>query len=220
MSDDIGIKVVPGTGGSLPLKDTEGNKSKDGYYTTSIAAQLEKMKGNQSVSKELAALYDALGTYGEYAQLHFKHNSDGVEPSDTLSDVTDSMLSAYKAKTSGKLSGVKFAAGNLLLDSDTTLMLYFTSQKDLSEYTFAVDGEKVTPEKNGTRYVVTLNGIEAKNLDKAYTFTVSDGKETLSVKYSALSYAATTVTGTNKDLINLMKAMYKYNVAADAYFKS
>ena len=75
-------------------------------------------------------------------------------------------------------------------------------------------------EKDGNYYILTLNGIEAKNLNKAYAFSVSDGKNTLTVNYSALTYAATTLSGSNPDLVNVMKAMYKYNVAADAYFNS
>ncbi len=219
MSDDIDIKVIPGTGGSLPLKDTAGNKSKNGAYTTSVAAYLKSMKGNKNVSKSLQTLYDALGTYGEYAQLYFKHNSEGVEPVDTLADVADSTFKSFQVKKSGSLSGVSYLGGNLILDSDTTLMVYFKSKNDLSGYKFTIDGKEVEAEKDGTYYILTLDGIEAKNLDKAYDFAVSNGKNTLSVKYSALTYADSTISQKNTDLINLMKAMYKYNVAADAYFK-
>jgi hypothetical protein len=220
MSDPIGISVISGDGHKLPLKDTAGNKSRNGAYSISVYTLTLQMSNNASVSKDLKKLYTTLGNYGVYAQLYFKHNDEKVKILDDLSDVKTSVFDSYKAKTSGSLSGVKFVGGNLILDADTTLMTYFYSKKDLSKYTFQIDGRTVTPEKDGDYYILTLDGIEAKNLDKTYAFSVSDGKNKLTANYSALSYAQSTIAGKNESLINLMKAMYKYNAAANVYFKS
>ena len=66
-------------------------------------------------------------------------------------------------------------------------------------------------------YYIELSGIVAKELGKAFITTVTDGTNTYSVEYSALSYARTTVRQ-NYDMANMSRALYKYYLAAKAYF--
>ena len=62
--------------------------------------------------------------------------------------------------------------------------------------------------------------IAAKDLDKTYTVTVSTAEgKVVTVKTCALSYAYKVVNkGTDEALVNLVKGLYLYNQAANAYF--
>ncbi|MGN0614473.1 MAG: hypothetical protein ACI4JB_11315, partial [Porcipelethomonas sp.] len=67
---------------------------------------------------------------------------------------------------------------------------------------------------------VYLKNIRPQNLDEMYSFTVTDGKNTTTLKYSAFSYMKNILDNPgsyNKNIVNLMNAMYDYNKAADTY---
>lgn len=76
----------------------------------------------------------------------------------------------------------------------------------------------MTPIKRGSRYYILIENISSNNLDTKYTVSAGD----FSITYSALSgaYRALTSDAAGDELKDLVRAMYKYNQAADAYFGS
>ena len=127
-------------------------------------------------------------------------------------------------KTESEQPGLSFMALTLVLESETTLKLYFTlNEGEIGDYRFTVDGKTVTPTYSKGYYVVEIKNIAAKNLDKVYTVTVSDGSGViLTVNSCALSYAYQVLSRTDQseELVQLVKALYLYNQAANAYFEN
>ena len=105
----------------------------------------------------------------------------------------------------------------LILETETALRLYFKSD-NIENYTFKLDGTGVTLnkiEEEGLYYVEIAN-ISAKDLDTKHTLIINDNCE---LTFNALSYAYATVKAdTNENICNVVKALYKYNDAANAYF--
>ena len=105
----------------------------------------------------------------------------------------------------------------LILETETTLRLYFKSD-NIENYTFKLDGIGVTLnkiEEEGLYYVEIAN-ISAKDLDTTHTLIVNDN---CTLTFNALSYAYSTVkAGADNNICNVVKALYKYNDAANAYF--
>ena len=66
-----------------------------------------------------------------------------------------------------------------------------------------------------------MTNIAAKDLDKVYTVTVSSASgKIVTVKASALSYAYNVLNAEDAPakLVDLVKGLYLYNQAANAYF--
>jgi hypothetical protein len=115
----------------------------------------------------------------------------------------------------GKISGVKFFGASLSLQADTVLSAYF-SFDDESKYTVKLNGKKATVEDG----VLDISGIKAADLGEENEITISDGKNTMTIKISALTWAYTIVNGKGSDTnsINMAKMVYRYNKAAEDYF--
>ena len=114
----------------------------------------------------------------------------------------------------------RVAGSNLSLKAATTLKVYFelADGVDASTLTFVVNGTEVEAVKNGSYYQVSIEGIEAHNLDTVYTITVSDGTNTLEATYSVMTYVYNILSRDRaQELKNVMAALRLYNLAADAY---
>ena len=96
-----------------------------------------------------------------------------------------------------------YYGSSLLLKSDTIIRHYFT--------------EKVTDSavKKGDLYYIELEGIPAHKLGTEIVTKVGD----MEITYSPLSYAyiALSRDGVNENLRSVMRAMYLYYEAAQAY---
>ena len=171
----------------------------------------------------MKALAVAAENFGTAAQLYFDHNADGLVLADAVAEVTLADLAPFAAVYEGTLpEAVTRNSNTLALDADNTVRQYFylESGTDLSTLTFTVDGKTVTPLKRGDRYYTEVANIFADMLDEAHVFTVSDGVNTYTITFSALSYGYRILNdGTaGDDIKNLVKALYLYNQAANAYF--
>ena len=118
-------------------------------------------------------------------------------------------------------SGIGVASVNLLLESTTTIRFYFNldGTKSIDEYTFYVDGVETIPVQSGeNQYYVDKVNVAAKDLDEMVTVTVGG----LTVKYCGLSYVRQVAVlypdNYSEALVNVAKALYAYNQAANAYF--
>ena len=175
-------------------------------------------------SKEtLVNLMKAMLNYGAAAQVEFDYkvdqlvNADLSEEEKALPESVD--VSAYAHKVTGSDEDITLTGASLLLQSSTKIRVYFTlaEGKSVSDYTFTVNGTAVTPVKTASgEYYIEKTSISSKNLDDMFTFKLGG----LTLAYSGLSYVNQVQNGYSDDvnLYNMVKALYLYNQAANAYF--
>ena len=219
MADVVRVQVMDGE----TALGTEYSHSVVGYATKLLA--LAETTPQYAAAKPLI---EAMLHYGAYAQLHFGYNVDAlananIDPVD-LSDVTADTFKDYQA-TGMEISGIgRFISSNLVLESETTLNLYFLPDEgvDASAITFKVDDRVVTPTTYGQYLVITITDIKADELDDLFTVTVLSGKAQGSFTASVYAYCRSTLLDVhniyNDAFKNALRALYKYNAAANAYF--
>ena len=207
MTKKVSLQVVNG--------EVEGEK-----YAYSVRDYAEGMLSLSTTTDEQKTMIKAMLNYGAEAQKHFDANANDLANS-ILDEADKSLVYEDSAMTADTevigLSGVSVSA-NLFLESDSTLRIYFESTES---YTYILnDGTKdykLVSVVDGNRTYVEIPNISASKLDVVYTITVKDatGTEIGSVVTSALAYA-TVLNSTNS---SLAKALYLYNVAANALFE-
>ena len=226
MADEVTFQILDAQGNALPLvsrKDTTLGTS----YAYSAKSYYEAAQSAGASNEKLAALASAMVNYGAASQRYFGYNTGnfaGNPNSAQATLVNESDLAPYKsAGFSGKVDGLKYVGSTLTLEETTTVSHYFELGlgRSISDYTFTVNGQVVTPVRSGTYWKVTAVNVAAQNLDDAHTLTVSHGSQTGTLSYSALSYAYSVLRQQpESDLATLCRNLYVYNQAADAYFSS
>ena len=223
MSDQVVISVRDKEGNPVSLtKENIEYPEGYGYRATDYFARAEEA-GKEKTKK----LVRVLNNFGKYAQIYFGYNvTDDVLDTDDVSHVSAETLEPYKAIISAdEVEGISYVGGSTMLDGAIGYRLYFKVEEGhrIADYTFTMDGNKVTPVKSGSQYYIEKADIAAKDLGVMNQITVSDGTATKTIRYSALSYAYTalTLTGDNRvKLQNMCRAMYLYNQQAIEYFNS
>ncbi|MGN0613873.1 MAG: hypothetical protein ACI4JB_08240, partial [Porcipelethomonas sp.] len=168
------------------------------------------------------ALADAMLKFGAFSQLYTGNNTGNLPADVTDYTVNASIGNEYKHQLSSNLSGISVKGATLEIGAYTTIRVKYqlAQGEDISKYTFKCGNTVLEPEKSGDYYYVYLRNIRPQNLDEMYSFTVTDGTNTTTLKYSAFSYMKNILdnpTAYNKNIVNLMNAMYDYNKAAEAY---
>ena len=164
-------------------------------------------------------LMKAMLNYGASAQLLFKYRTDDLANA-ALSDA-DKVLgkvdaSAYIHSRTGEEEGIKPTTYTLLLDSETTVRVYFqlTGTKSIEEYTFTVDGVEVEPVYKDGLYYIQKTDIGAHRLDELHVFTCGN----ITIRYGGLSYVNQVMTYyTEGTTFDMASALYAYSKAAEAY---
>ena len=214
MTADVVYRVVGGDGKNL------------GEVTTSVAEYAQNLinSTDSSVTSEQKAFAKAMLNYGGYAQEYFGKNTDNLANaslSDTdksLTSVTSSALTSFKAAKSGSISGLTYSGSCLILEGTTKVSHYFklSSGQKISDYAFQVNGKTVNAVQDGDFYVITTDGIGAANLDDNYAVVVTKGSATFTLNYSVLSYCESALRTSEKTTLqNVSKALYLYNKAAE-----
>ena len=206
MTDDITAQVFNASG---PV-----GASKTMAVDTYCNWVIENYKDEKTVN-----LMKAMLNYGAAAQLLFKYRNDDLanaalaEADKVLGKVA---ASAYVHSRTGEEEGIKPTSYTLLLDSETTVRVYFqlTGSKTIEEYTFTVDGVEVEPVYKDGLYYIQKTDIGAHRLDDLHVFTCGD----ITIRYGGLSYVNQVMTyyesGTTFDMAS---ALYAYSKAAEAY---
>ena len=175
---------------------------------------------NMIAKTEDNELYKAMLNYGAACQVLFDYNAADLanvnldEADKVLADVD---ASEYAHSITGFEEGIRVHSATLLLESNTTLRVYFklTGDKTIDEYTFYVDGVEVQPVQKNDRYYIELPDLAAKNLDQMHEFTVGG----LTLNYGVMSYIYNIAFNSNNEAaVDVVKALYAYHVAAKAYF--
>ena len=246
MRDIVTLKSVYGNDQLYPMIDNDGNdvtSGSDYSVQTYIDRMISKYADNSAYTK-LITLLRYMNEYGSYAQVQFNYNP--TEHPDFDADIKAEMdavsadrLEQYKNTTvKNGDDKISYGGSSVVLESATEMRFYFSLKNGatIDDYTFTVDGREITTTTTGDiRLVLNPNGeysIEIKNIavaqmDKMYTISVvekSSGTEKFNIEYCVLSYAYNKVnkyeqgTETNVDLINAVRSMYLYHVAAEDFF--
>ncbi len=230
MRDNVVFKIFDSDGNLFPMHLNDGTDVSTGY-NFSVQKYFDLAHASTS-NTLLLTLLDRMSDYGYFAQLNFKYNDAGVtvtgEMLSEINGVSVDSVKSYEPKITGSYDGgVTHNGSSLILRSETTIRHYFKLTKgQIGDYTFTVGGNKVTPVEKDGEYYVDIPHISAKDLDNSFTLQVKNksGKVVASIEnYSALSFVYTVLKSGGKgdqNLVNLVKGLYNYNKAAEAYFAS
>lgn len=182
----------------------------------------------------LVSLLKAMLNYGGYAQVHFEnYNGDNLAYSGLGQTEIDAVKSAaipgaYDREPQGELPiGLTNIGATLLLNSQVDIRLYMTLENgsSIDSYSFWIDGEKVEPiacsgsNPNGSHYV-EIPSIQANKLDDFHKIGIglaSEDSPSWTMEYSALTYAYKMANSDDGSIVNLVKALYLYNDAANKF---
>ena len=224
MRENIMIQVFNGEGQAAPLTYKETTDVTDGF-SYNMLTYLKDRQVN-STNPKMVELARAAELYGIATQVYFPDGS--VQP--TAEEIAEMKAAAAEItipaecdeRTSGTLpEGITKRTKTVMFESDNTLRMYFyLDDADLDKYTFTLNGAEVTPMRlESGRYYVEQKNVASAELSVFNTFTVSDGVDTFTAECSALSYAyGRQQSSANADMVNLAKLLYRYSLAADAYF--
>ncbi|MDO4413609.1 MAG: hypothetical protein Q4C20_00885 [Erysipelotrichaceae bacterium] len=226
MRDPITVRVENEAG---DLKQFESNGAAfDGTFTYTVENYFKSVRKNYSNLTELLNLVNAMDTYGKYAQINFKYNTEGMEAPDALGTVDPADLEQFKAAGTGSVTGVTVSSILLSLESDTGVKAYFTvdAGHSIDEYVIKADDadvELTAAEGLSNTYYAQLKGAAAKDLDEAINITITNtaGTETQSITYYPLSYVRSIIKNSasyEADLVDVCKALYWYWYNTEAYF--
>ncbi len=188
--------------------------------TMDVRTYCEYMIANSGNTKTVA-LMKAMLNYGASAQLLFGYRTDdlanaSLAESEKVFEAVDA--SRFQHSRSGQEDGIVATSYSLLLDSETTVRVYFqlTGTKSIEEYTFTVDGQVVQPKASGSRWYIECTGIAAHRLDDLHVFTCGG----ITVTYGALSYVNQVMNAYDDGtLFDMAAALYAYWQAAENYLK-
>lgn len=225
MYDDVFFKVYDGDGNECLLLNSEGDPLENNRYVFSVK-QYADIILKESTDTAMKELVTAMMNYGDYAAEYFgmpQTETPSGELAAKMKTVTDSVLSGYGRRFTGELTGLKYYGSSLLLRSGTTIRHYFetTGENTIDDFSFFLNEKSITPAYKNGKYYIDITGIPASDLDEIYVITIEDSEGVKhELSYGALSYAYNALHDhAGNDLVNLMKALYLYNRAADAYFQ-
>ena len=222
MRRPVTLKIFDGQDQPFSLVYKDRDLTETGY-SYAVQDYLDKILADCD-SLLLLDLARAMNDYGSCAQLQFNYDAENRSPLVTApEDVTAADLASYAPiREDGENPGLSYVGSSLLLKSGTVLRHYFQLKSgSLEDYTVTLDGKAVTLEQRGNYWVLELDNIPAKDLDKFQQLLVKKGGETLlSLSYCPLSYVQRVLDGGNEDanLQLLCKALFRYWQAAEAYF--
>ncbi len=217
MKDKVTFALYDSNDTLVDIYSISGNKVEGSTFDYTLEKYFNAL--SEQSDQELKALSAATLLYGSYAQKAFGYNADSSLDGSEFSDVTAEVLEENKiVKTNDLPEGLKLNEFTLILKTKTSLRLYFKAE-NINDYTFNLDNANVAPieiaEEN--LYYIEIPDISAKDLDTKHTLIIN---ENCILEFSALSYAYAAVKADiDVDLSNVVKALYKYNEAANAYFK-
>ena len=205
---------------NVPVKDmdteitaqivlSDGSKGPKHSYT--IEKYAEYIQDNkEDYSEKVIELVEAMSDFGDYASAYFADETVD-EVSDEMLAVTATTLKDYQATLPVNKDDIYYGS-SLLLKSETVLRHYFTKPVE-------VEAEGYDVVQKGNLYYIEHTGIPAHRLGEAITITVTTTEGDIQITYSPLSYAYLALSREDVDdnLTNLMRAMYLYYDAAQAY---
>jgi hypothetical protein len=217
-ADDITIQLVDKDGNAIPCTTPSGKDVTNGYvYSVKTYAQNRK----SSTNPKMRALAKALEDYGVAAQIFAQYRDyESLVVSDEVANLPLEDMEGETVVSETRVQGVK-ATQNVEFGADNSLFVRFTlpSDKTWKDYEMAIDNVTTTPTLiSGTTYELRVSNVSVIDLDRYYTFSITDGTDTFTVRTSCLAYAKRKAKNGSEAMVNLAKALYLYNQAGEAYF--
>ena len=193
-------------------------------YIEKMTAELGDNEKAKEKYSELLKLVVTMLDYGAKAQTVFDRNIDHLANEgvslfgyDVTSDMIDSKSSDMTANTA--LYGLEYQYSAVVYLSKTSLRHYYkiTDETKFNAIKSGVtfDGQNVEPVKRGDLIFFEKQDISASHLDTQYTLKIGNDE----YKYSAMDYTKRLIDSDNdKKFIELGKATYRFNQAANTYF--
>ena len=176
------------------------------------------------------ALIEAIADYGHYMQA-FLAVQKGWTLGTDYAEITKCYTTEYDLDTiRSAVNDYGFTIENdgleigklsfsTVLDSATAIRVQFAPAAGYSgSFTATVDGEPAEVRKVGSRYMIEIKDIVARNLSKNYEIVILSDNGSATINVSALSYVRQ-MFGMYTDTVgqNAAAAFYCYAMAADAY---
>jgi len=200
MTDAIAVTVVQGEQESLPM-------------VYSVRGYADQVLQDDSMTAYHQLVKDMLH-YGAAAQSYFDYHCDNLADSGVSGWGDQDIPDTAEPEITGKLEGIRFYGASLLFQSNVGVRFYFDVSGDVDSYSFTVDGKAYTPKaKDGLSYI-EVSDINPQNWDETITVTVNDA---LVVSYSPMHYMVRMNKKGTESLKTLVKAMYNYYLAAEAF---
>lgn len=193
----------------------------DDYSVQKYAEQIINGASSNEEYAKAQELVKAMLNYGAYSEIALTDvassniNSSLTDEEKTLAELPD--LSEYKYTVLGTSDKVKYSGSLISLKTETVIRHYFTVADGVNaeELTFTVNGNAVTPVKDGRYYRIDIVNVNAKNLDVNYQVNV-DG---LTLDYSVLSYVYSAINSSSisDSVKDSVKALYYFCLETKNY---
>ncbi len=183
----------------------------------SIASYLNDLKSYNPDNAELAELAEALLNYGTYAA-YYQAPAGDAPSIQAVESVTREALSGYKYQAVVK-NGALGAVAGLYIDDACDLRVKF----DLDAWdgnTLFINGSAVSVTEAEDKVVYEITQLLPQKWNDLYNIKVLDegGSVVYEINYAVLSYAYLSLGNADQSSLNgLLKAMYLYQEAAEAY---
>ena len=178
-------------------------------YEYSVADYIQYIRDNPTeFDEKTLSLVDAMAGYGDYAKAYF--NNENLDANTEMDAVTADTLASFDKQISGDLpEGITYYGSSLLLESNTTMRHYFKVAEGTDVSALSFSGSK------GNYYYIDIPNISAEKLGTIQNVTIGN----CTISYSPMSYAYAVLSSknTSESLKNLVKSLYLYEQAAEAY---
>lgn len=207
-------------------------------YTFGVQKYVQYILQHSDQYPSVISLVKSMLNYGAAAQVHFNYNVDKLANSIPEMNENDKKVQEVTFQQTDKSDfikdedfGIHWYGNSLVLESDTCYRYYFylDSGNSIDDYSFSCNSVPLNPvAKEISRemyYYVEIPNIKAQNLaDKVKVVVNKNGqaKETMSIGYSAFSYAydLQQLEQPNDNLKQVTYAMYQYWRLAKQYVDS
>lgn len=178
-------------------------------YEYSVADYIQYIRDNPTeFDEKTLSLVNAMAGYGDYAKAYF--NNENLDANTEMDAVTADTLVSFDKQISGDLpEGITYYGSSLLLESNTTMRHYFKVAEGTDVSALSFSGSK------GNYYYIDIPNISAEKLGTIQNVAIGN----CTISYSPMSYAYAVLSSknTSESLKNLVKSLYLYERAAEAY---
>ena len=155
--------------------------------------------------------------YGGMAQRYFAYNEDNLANTGITGTAAAALPDEAKdCSVSGSANGIQLHGASLVYKDKIAVRYYFSGS--VAGFTFSANGKTYNPIAKEGLYCIEIADIMPQDLHRSITLTVEDsaGRQ-LTVTYGPMHYIVRMGQKGNADLVNLLQALYKYNLAAKEY---
>lgn len=218
MDVPVRARILDASGELVEIRTQSGRIYANGFFFSAMDYAREMKASGSATMRELA---QALQDYGTAAQNYFRNDAAG-SVSAAVKAVSSADLAPWSIAVEGeKPAGIVEARVSVLFKEDNSLRIYFrfADGADPDAYQYAVDGESATLHRRGDgACYLSVDNISADRLHEAHRFMVSDGTHLHIISASVLGYGKTAIDNGGEAIADLGRALYRYNLAARAYF--